>query len=285
MQQFQSISDVRAAIHSAKAKGSRIGLVPTMGNLHEGHLNLVEQAKSGCDYVVVSIFVNPTQFSAGEDFDQYPRTLTEDIKHLESQGVDCLFAPSVTEMYPRQSATQVLLPELSNILCGLSRPGHFDGVGLVVGKLFNILMPDCAYFGLKDYQQCLLIQRMVIDLNFPVEIQLCETIREHDGLAKSSRNQYLSELERVQAPALYQSLLAVKDALKRGLRQYAEMESEAVANLTASGFVIDYFHIKNPNSLSPSEVGDESWQVIAAAFLGKARLIDNIAVSAKECVS
>jgi pantoate--beta-alanine ligase len=252
-----------------------------MGNLHAGHLKLVTDAKRKCDWVVCSIFVNPMQFGANEDLEAYPRSLEQDKEGLRNTGCDCLFYPSVNEIYPHglQHQTIVSVPELSTIHCGNSRPGHFDGVTTVVSKLLNICLPDVAFFGLKDYQQFLIIQKMVADLLFPVDLVGVETERETDGLAISSRNNYLTREQRQLAPALYRTLQDTRNELRAGNRDFRSVESQAREKLEASGLKPDYFTICQASSLQPAQAEDSELVILAAAFLGKARLIDNIRVT------
>jgi pantoate--beta-alanine ligase len=281
MQTVESISQLREQIAAWRHTGERIALVPTMGNLHAGHLELVQQARQQAERVVVSIFVNPLQFGAGEDFSSYPRTLDQDAAQLEKAGTDLLFAPPVEEVYPRPQDEQakVTVPGLSDILCGASRPGHFSGVATVVCKLFNMVQPDLALFGEKDFQQLLVIRRMVEDLCLPVEIQGVPTVREADGLARSSRNGYLMPEERARAPALYRVLCGTAQALQAGNLDYAELEGAANDQLTAAGFDPDYFSIRRVSDLAPPGEADQELVILAAAQLGRARLIDNLRVS------
>ena len=277
------ISDIPALqdqIKHWKSQQQKLAFVPTMGNLHKGHLQLVERAKTCGDKVLVSIFVNPMQFPPGTDYDHYPRTLKQDVKHLESLGVDVLFTPNVDDIYPQdlEQTTKVAVPVLSDILCGKHRPGHFVGVTTIVAKLFNLIQPDVAVFGQKDYQQLVIIKRMVADLGFPLEIQSGATVREKDGLAMSSRNQYLTEEERKTAPRLYQTLLSAKERIGSGI-SIAKIESDAMQVLNQAGFKPDYVSIRNAHTLEPATTDSKAPMVIlAAAWLGKARLIDNIAV-------
>ncbi len=264
----------------ARVRGTeRIAFVPTMGNLHEGHLALVRRARELANQVVVSIFVNPLQFGQGEDFDGYPRTLEADTRLLAAEGVDSLFTPSVTAMYPKPQAqqTRVEVPGLSDILCGASRPGHFAGVATVVCKLFNLVRPDVALFGQKDYQQLLVIRRMVDDLAMPLEIVGVPTVREADGLAMSSRNGYLTEAERARAPALYRVLLDTAAQLKASGDVF-ELERAACSAIDAAGLRTDYLAIRRQQDLQPSQPGDRALVILAAAWLGQARLIDNLEV-------
>ena len=256
-----------------------VAFVPTMGNLHEGHLALVREAAKRADQVVVSIFVNRLQFGQGEDFDRYPRTLEQDAAKLAGEGVAVLFAPNEQELYPRVAQQyNVEPPNLQNELCGAFRPGHFRGVATVVAKLFNIVEPDYACFGKKDYQQLVILQGMAADLNFRVEIVPVDIGRAADGLALSSRNQYLSEAERKQAPQLYRELQAVARAVENGNRDYAGLEQQAAANLKQAGWQVDYVEIRHAGNLQVAHVGDSELVVLAAARLGNTRLIDNIEI-------
>jgi len=280
MQTVHTIAELRAAVSSWRRAGERVALVPTMGNLHQGHIYLVERAREQAPRTVASIFVNPTQFGPKEDFAGYPRTLAEDSRQLEAAGLDLLFAPSVAEMYPRplDSMTQVTVAELSDILCGASRPIHFRGVATVVSKLFNMVQPDVALFGEKDWQQLMVIRRLVTDLDFPIEIIGVPTVRESDGLAMSSRNSYLTLDERAIAPVLYATLLASAERLRAGERDYARLAEDANARLAAAGFRPDYFAIRRADDLQPPDKDEQNLRILAAAWLGRARLIDNIAV-------
>jgi len=278
MQTIHAIADLRAAVRALRAKGKRVAFVPTMGNLHAGHLALVERAQQVADAVVVSIFVNPLQFGAGEDYDRYPRTEERDAALLAETGVRLLFLPAVETLYPHSQAecTKVLVPGLSDILCGASRPGHFVGVTTVVTKLFNIVMPDVALFGEKDYQQLAILRRMVRDLDMPIELIGLPTVREADGLAMSSRNGYLSAEERAIAPGLYRTLCAAREALHAGMPP-AMVEAEAIERLHALGFVPDYVSVRRADDLSHAFVGEVGGlRILAAARLGRTRLIDNI---------
>ncbi len=258
-----------------------IGLVPTMGNLHQGHLDLVAACRQQAKHCVVSIFVNPLQFGVHEDFDAYPRTLAADAEKLQAAGVSLLFTPSDAELYPqgRQDQTRVHVPGLADILCGASRPGHFDGVATVVLKLFNIVQPDLALFGEKDYQQLQLLKKMVAQLNLPLQISGVATARADDGLALSSRNQYLSPEERARAPALRQTLLQLGAQLQQGERDFVQLQQQARAQLLQAGFVPDYLEIRHPDSLAVAQPDDTRFVILAAAQLGKARLLDNLQVS------
>ena len=257
----------------------KVAFVPTMGNLHEGHLALVRAAKQNADNVVVSIFVNRLQFGQGEDFEEYPRTLQEDANKLKNEGVAVVFAPTEKELYP--NITQhynVEPPHIQNELCGAFRPGHFRGVATVVTKLFNIVAPDVACFGKKDYQQLAVIKGFVNDLNFNVEIIPVDTGRGEGGLALSSRNQYLSAAERVEAPRLYRELSALAAALKAGSLAYADLENTAKPPLTAAGWDVDYIEIRRADNLEVAHAGEKHLVVVAAARLGTTRLIDNIEI-------
>lgn len=281
MQTLHSIDGLRAAISSWRQAGERVALVPTMGNLHAGHLDLVRRARELASRVVVSVFVNPTQFGQGEDFDRYPRTLEQDSERLRSAHADLLFAPSVNDMYPRgygAPLSRVCVPELSAVLEGEFRPGHFDGVATVVTILLNLVQPDVAVFGEKDYQQLLVIRRMVEDLHQPVAIVGHPTLREPDGLALSSRNQYLSPEERRTAPALHRALTAVAERIRAGARDFDALCVEATRLLEKQGFRPQYLSVRAPD-LSEAQAGDREWVILVAAYLGRTRLIDNIKIS------
>ncbi len=259
-------------------QGQSVALVPTMGNLHEGHLQLVKQAQQLADKVVVSIFVNPTQFVAGEDFETYPRTIEDDMTHLEAINTDLTFFPDVDEVYSDglESETQLVAPELGDIFCGEFRPGHFNGVATVVKKLLKMVQPDIAIFGNKDYQQLLVIKKLVADLNLPVEIVGAEIVRETSGLALSSRNRYLSQKEKEIAAELYQTLSGIAEAVKAGNTDYRCLEADAIQYLEYKGFKTEYLSIRNAEDLTEPVAGE--LVVLAAAWLGKARLIDNIQI-------
>ena len=276
---MQIIHTVKELREWRKTAG-RVAFVPTMGNLHEGHLALVREAKKRADNVVVSIFVNRLQFGQGEDFDKYPRTLGQDAAKLEGEGVAVVFVPDEKELYPNvEQRYNVEPPNLQNELCGRFRPGHFRGVATVVTKLFNIVQPDAACFGKKDYQQLAIIKGFAEDLNFNVEIVPVDTGRASDGLALSSRNQYLNENERAEAPRLFRELNKIAEALRGGNLAYAELEQTAVRNLTAAGWTVDYVEIRHAESLAVAHAGDKDLVVLAAARLGGTRLIDNVEVS------
>lgn len=279
---FTAPNELMAAVSAARTAGKRIGLVPTMGNLHAGHYSLVSAARAHCDYVVATIFVNPLQFGPTEDLAKYPRTFEADKAGLLAAGCDALFAPDAATMYPRglDVHTKISVPHVSTLHCGRTRPGHFDGVCTVVCKLFNMAAPDAAFFGLKDFQQFHIISRMVDDLQIPVRLHGLPTVREASGLALSSRNGYLSEQERAQAPALYASLQRCAQALARGNRDFAALEAEASSALAAAGLRPDYFHICSRATLLPPEAHERELVVLAAAWCGSTRLIDNIEVTA-----
>ena len=258
-----------------------VALVPTMGSLHAGHLSLIELAREHAERVVVSIFVNPTQFGEAEDFDEYPRTLELDKRRLKTTATDLIFAPDVATVYPYgiENATTVSVPGLTENFCGASRPGHFDGVTTVVARLFALVQPDVAVFGQKDYQQQLVIRHMAEDMNLPVSIITAKTVREEDGLAMSSRNAYLSDDERAVAPVLFKTLGAVGQDLENGRRNFADLESKAMKELREAGFTVDYFAIRRAQNLEVPDRDCDELVVLAAAALGSARLIDNIVVT------
>lgn len=276
MEIVKTIADLRLTIKGWRANGESIAFVPTMGNLHTGHLKLVSEAKQSADRVVVSIFVNPTQFGVGEDFEAYPRTEADDKQKLQAAGVTLLFLPSASEMYSANAKTLISVKNLANLHCGLSRPGHFDGVATVVCKLFNIVQPDVAFFGQKDFQQLAVIRTMVNDLNIPVDIKSIATVRESNGLALSSRNGYLSPNELQIAPKLYQALCTARDAVLSNLKPYDVIETDAKAFLQNLNFLPDYFSICRSADLQRADKTDIDIVILAAAKLGKTRLIDNI---------
>ncbi|MFB4391470.1 MULTISPECIES: pantoate--beta-alanine ligase [unclassified Pseudomonas] len=278
MNTVKTVLELRAAVARARGEGKRIGFVPTMGNLHSGHAALVVKAAQRADFVVASIFVNPLQFGAGEDLDKYPRTLAADQEKLLEAGCHLLFAPTVEEMYPDGMVvqTRVAVPQLSEGLCGASRPGHFEGVATVVSKLFNMVQPDLAVFGEKDYQQLAVIRAMVRDLNMPIQIIGEPTVRAEDGLALSSRNGYLSAEQRATAPALYRVLSQLAEALRRGRRDYAALLAEGQAQLLGAGLRPDYLEVRHALNLRPAQVDDRDLVILGAAYLGSTRLIDNL---------
>lgn len=277
----KTISELRSHVADWRAQGDTVALVPTMGNLHDGHLALVAEARRHAVRVVVSIFVNPLQFGENEDIDSYPRTFAEDRLKLEQTGVDLLFFPSVQEVYPAGPAlaTRVEVAGLSAILCGRSRPGHFAGVTTVVAKLFNMVGPDVAVFGEKDFQQLALIRTMVRDLDFPLQIVGVATQREPDGLAMSSRNAYLTPAQRALAPTLYALLREMAVKLGEGRCDYGKLEESACKSLEHAGFTPDYVAIRRVSDLAEPVAGDTGLVILAAAWLGKARLIDNLQVT------
>jgi len=277
IQTARTVSDLRARLAKWRKASESVALVPTMGALHEGHLSLVELAKSKADHVVVSIFVNPIQFGPREDFKLYPRDEAGDLVKLAKAGADLVFAPEVTEMYPQGFSTQVRVGDLTEDLCGAARPNHFDGVATVVAKLLLQCAPDLAVFGEKDYQQLLVIRRLVRDLNVPVEIVPGPIVREKDGLALSSRNAYLSPSERKTAPLLYQTISAVAADLAQG-RGCDDAVVAARFKLDAAGFRVDYVAVRDPDTLKPLSGPVKRARVLAAAYLGKTRLIDNVPV-------
>ncbi|MGZ5049844.1 MAG: pantoate--beta-alanine ligase [Methylobacter sp.] len=275
----KTVSELRDVVRAWRSAGLSIALVPTMGNLHDGHLALVHEARKKVDKVVVSIFVNPTQFGVGEDFETYPRTECEDQVKLDASGADLLFLPAVSEVYAQDAKTVVSVAGLSKRYCGAFRPGHFDGVATVVCKLFNMVQPDVALFGRKDFQQLTVIKTMVRDLDIPVEIVGVETVREASGLAMSSRNGYLSAEEKTNAAKLYQSLCAARDAILAGGQSFQEVERNAILFLQESGFQPDYFNVCRSSDLEQAGPDDAELVLLTAARLGKTRLIDNLAFS------
>lgn len=279
MQSVESITGLRAQIKAWRDKKQSIAFVPTMGNFHQGHLSLVTKASELADRVVVSNFVNPLQFDDKTDLAAYPRTIDADIQKLNTVDCDVLFMPSVEVMYPTGMTphTTIIVPNMDNKLCGLKRPGHFDGVATVVTKLLNIVQADIAIFGEKDYQQLILIKALVRDLNLPVDIVGAPTYREQNGLAMSSRNQYLTSQQRQQASGLYQTLLSIKYELELGNHDFIAIQKQAVAKLQTLGFEPEYVDIRRSEDLEPVNTGDKDLRVLVAARLGKARLIDNLA--------
>jgi pantoate--beta-alanine ligase len=278
MNTVKTVRELRAAVARARSEGKRVGLVPTMGNLHSGHAALVVKAAQRTDFVVASIFVNPLQFGPSEDLATYPRTLPADQETLLQAGCHLLFAPSVEEMYPHgmEDQTLVSVPHLSEGLCGASRPGHFDGVATVVSKLFNMVQPDLAIFGQKDFQQLAVIRALVRDLNMPIQIIGEPTVRAADGLALSSRNGYLSEEQRTAAPALYRVIKHIAEAIHIGERDLNFLLANGVDQLKAAGFRLDYLEIRNATTLRPTTAEDHDLVILAAAYMGSTRLIDNL---------
>ena len=281
MHTVHTIQAVRDFVKNAKQQGKTVGFVPTMGNLHAGHIHLVHQAKTQCDVVLCSIFVNPTQFAANEDFGSYPRTLEADSQQLQAANCDLLFAPSAQEMYPNGHSQQtvVTVNGLSEQLCGEFRPTHFAGVATVVSKLFNIVQPDSAFFGEKDFQQLAVIRCLTSELAFPINIVGVPTQRAEDGLALSSRNGYLSAQERALAPALYQVLTQLRTAILNGQREYTMLCEASVLHLQKMGFDPDYVSVRRSDNLQLANDSDNDLVILVAAKLGKTRLIDNLAFS------
>ena len=279
MLMLRTVAELRLQVCAWKRDGLRVGFVPTMGNLHAGHFSLVALAKQHADRIVASVFVNPTQFGPNEDFARYPRTLDADADGLSKHGCDALFAPSVAEMYPdgADNAVQIRVPGITTILDGAHRPGHFDGVATVVARLFNMVQPDVAVFGQKDYQQLQVIRQMVRDLAFPIAIVAAPTTRAEDGLALSSRNQYLSDAERKLAPKIHRTLLAMRDAVQAG-ESLDAIETNAAARLAAAGFAVDYAAIHRADLGVPITDQHASLVALIAARLGATRLIDNIVI-------
>ncbi len=276
MQILTAIEPTRAALKSMRVGGASLGLVPTMGALHQGHVSLVRAARASCDRVAASIFVNPLQFAPNEDLDRYPRTFEQDCAMLEAEGVDVLFAPSVREMYPVPARTLVDVPSIGGRLDGLSRPGHFQGVATVVAKLFGVLQPDRAFFGQKDAAQVAVLRAMVADLNMDIELIVCPTVRESDGLALSSRNRYLSPDERGTALAIPRALKAVRDALADGLRDVFQLRAKLLEVLSCGdGLRVDYAALVDPDTLEPVVDLSAGALVAVAAWAGTTRLIDN----------
>ncbi|MBK68374.1 MAG: pantoate--beta-alanine ligase [Legionellales bacterium] len=279
MKIVKKIVHLESLLSDVRSVKKKISLVPTMGNLHKGHLSLVEKAKKISDYVVVTIFVNPTQFVEGEDFANYPRTLDSDINLLSELDVDLLFVPEVIELYPTNDNTPIIEisnPELESIHCGKYRPGHFKGVATIVSKLFSIVQPNIALFGEKDYQQLLIIRSLVKNLLLPIEVVSAPTIREDSGLAMSSRNTYLSKSEFRQAPKLYKCIKETIKMIRNGDKDYEQLEKEANIFLEQAGFKVEYYSICDSKTLAPA--GDDDAIVLVAAWLGKTRLIDNARV-------
>ncbi|MFT4613070.1 MAG: pantoate--beta-alanine ligase [Bacteroidia bacterium] len=281
MRTYCSNTQLQSALGQYRQNGQIIGFVPTMGNLHEGHLDLVRKARQLCDIVVVSIFVNPLQFGANEDLDAYPRTLASDKEKLFSAGVHVLYTPTADEIYPEGMAAQTIVhvPNLGSTLCGSSRPGHFDGVTTVVSKLFNIVQPDLALFGEKDFQQLSIIRKMVTDLCMPIKIVGVATTRAEDGLALSSRNGFLSKDQRDMAPVLHQILNSCREAIACGFDNFLQLESHARMKLLQAGFEPDYFAIRDARTLQTVTEDTEEIAILAAARLGPTRLIDNVRLS------
>ncbi|QCI10681.1 pantoate--beta-alanine ligase [Pseudomonas putida] len=278
MNTVKTVRELRAAVALARSEGKRIGFVPTMGNLHSGHAALVTKAAQRADFVVASIFVNPLQFGANEDLDTYPRTLAADQQRLLDAGCNLLFAPTVDEMYPDGMTvqTRVSVPQLSDGLCGASRPGHFEGVATVVSKLFNMVQPDLAVFGEKDFQQLAVIRAMVRDLNMPIQIIGEPTVRAEDGLALSSRNGYLTTDQRATAPVVYRTLKQLGEAIGAGQVDFPTLVEQGKQQLLAAGLRPDYLEVRHAVTLRPATFGDRDLVILVAAYLGNTRLIDNL---------
>ena len=281
MQVFHTVNGLREILRKHRNNGQKIGFVPTMGNLHDGHLALIKQAKQTNDIVVCSIFVNALQFGLNEDWDKYPRTYDSDCEKLDQEGCDYLFYPEDGEMYPNGLDTQsrVICPTMTDVLCGASRPGHFEGVTTVVSKLFNIVQPDEAIFGIKDYQQLAVIKRMTEDLCLPVKIISAPIHREADGLAMSSRNSYIKEDERSKVKVLKQVLELIAEQIKAGNLEFTQLEMEAKKRIESEGFKADYVTISNSKTLEPAAVDDREITILGAMYTDSARLIDNISIN------
>jgi pantoate--beta-alanine ligase len=283
MRTVRTVAELRTLLAPARRDGRRIGLVPTMGSLHEGHLSLIRRARADCDLVVMSLFVNPAQFGPGEDLDAYPRDERRDADLAEGEGVDVLFAPPAEEVYPDGFGTLVRVRGLTEVMCGDNRgrgPGHFDGVTTVVAKLFNMVGPDVAFFGQKDAQQALVIRRLVRDLDMPVQVEVCPTVRDADGLALSSRNAYLSDSDRERAAALSRALAAADRAVRDGERRAAAVLDAARGELDEAGIEPEYLELRSTTDLSPVEQVNGSTLLAVAARVGQARLIDNTILGA-----
>jgi len=280
----RDFAGIRDAVGRWRSAGQRIVFVPTLGNLHEGHMQLVWLAASQGERVIVSIFVNPLQFGKNEDYALYPRTLDADIAKLEREPCDALFCPTDREIYPNgvEEQTTVAVPTMTNILCGATRPGHFTGVTTIVTKLFNIVQPDAAVFGIKDFQQLAVVKRMVQDLCMPIRIIEAPVARADDGLALSSRNGYLDARERSIAPALYRLLCAARDRILAGERHYEMIEAETRVDLLKAGMRPDYFSVRCARTLEPATSAERELAILAAAWLGGTRLIDNVTLSLPE---
>ncbi|MEO0421489.1 MAG: pantoate--beta-alanine ligase [Pseudomonadota bacterium] len=284
MHEVNTVAALRERVGTWRAKGERIAFVPTMGNLHEGHMTLIDRARDSADRLVASVYVNPLQFGGGEDFDGYPRTLEADRAMLAAASCDLLFFPRDEEIYPlgQSLATRIDLPGLTEMLCGEHRPGHFVGVATVVCKLLNMVQPDVAVFGEKDLQQLRIIERLVRDLYIPTQVLPAPTAREDDGLAMSSRNRYLTPQERALAPVLYRTLEGVREALVRGEGDVTALEARAVQALRDAGLRPDYVSVRRADDLQLPVAGDGALAVLGAAWLGRARLIDNLQVTVSD---
>lgn len=279
MIQVNDKEELRVVMRGYRSNSETTAFVPTLGNLHEGHLSLVRKAKEVADRVVVSIFINPTQFDKAEDLAAYPVTIEEDLTLLKAENVDLVFLPSADDMYPKGSAARVEVDGISDILEGDSRPGHFSGVATIVAKLFNLVQPDYSIFGEKDFQQLMLIKRMEADLDFGIEIIGAPTAREHSGLAMSSRNNYLSDVQRNEiAPKFHAELQSIKAAILNGAVDYLTLQEEIIETLNQGGFMADYIEVRNAKDLSIAKASDTELVILGSAWLGKARLIDNLTV-------
>jgi pantoate--beta-alanine ligase len=278
MNVVETVSDLQAQIKQARAAGKKVGFVPTMGSLHEGHMMLIDKAAEDCDFVVSSIFINPLQFNDIDDLGRYPKTFEMDSELLKTHNCDLLYFPSIDEMYPhgQNAQTTVSVPVVSEGLCGDSRPGHFDGMATVVIKLFHMVAPDASFFGEKDFQQLAVIRKMVDDLNLPFDVVGVATCREESGLAMSSRNHYLSSKEKATASQLFRLLSDISAAIKNGDTDYLTLCKNGKTKLASLGFNPDYLEVRNANTLTPAIAGDKNLVILVAAILGKARLIDNL---------
>lgn len=282
MKVVETVQDLQAEIRNARREGKRVGFVPTMGNLHEGHMMLIDQASEECDFVVCSIFINPLQFNDIDDLGRYPRTFSADSEHLKDRDCDLLFYPSIDEMYPdgQDQQSKLHVPVVSEGLCGDSRPGHFDGMATVVMKLFHMVAPDASFFGEKDFQQLAVIRKMVRDLNLPFDVVGVETCREDSGLAMSSRNNYLSDEEKAQAANIYRILSEISEAIQSGNRDFSTLCENGNKELASLGFEPDYLEVRHAPDLAKANEEHTDLVILAAAILGKARLIDNLRVTA-----
>jgi len=280
MNQANSVSELRQYIQHWKDHQQSIAFIPTMGNLHQGHLSLIEKGQSLCDKSICSIFVNPMQFGPNEDFNHYPRTLAQDIELLESVDCDLVYLPTASELYPQglEGISQIIVTDLTDSFEGAHRPGHFTGVATIVAKLFNIVRPDISVFGKKDYQQYCVIKKMTQDLNLDVEIIGQETSREPSGLATSSRNRYLNEEQKSRAALIYQTLQEASDKIVRGEKDFASVEKQATDKLNQAGFDTDYFNVCNAGTLKPATTEDKKLVILVTTRLGDTRLLDNIEI-------
>ena len=281
MQSLQQVAALRALVAEWRGQNLSVGLVPTMGSLHDGHRSLVKAAKARFDRVIVTIFVNPTQFSPGEDFDDYPRVIAADKAMLVEDGADAVFLPTIDDLYPRgvERTTLITISDLTNELCGAHRDGHFDGAMTAVNKLLNITRPDAVFLGEKDFQQLFMMKQMVSELMMSVEVIGVPTYREDDGLAMSSRNKYLTETERDKAKALFEILSEIEQALKNGSNEFPQLEQQGLSKLQELGFIPDYIEVRRQRDMLGAQAADKELVVLGAAKLGKTRLIDNIQLS------